>query len=261
MNVDRPDAEAHDPEAGGVPPLTKLVSRIPPPPRLPRVDGIKLVAATVHDAAVESGPSAARKRRREHSRPPHTRSAEAVQAWGAALAALCAGAIVVWSSYAPDRRVLELRPALTQLTAAERTSPAASAAAASPPTTEGVATWLDQGDRLQAQHRYAEAEARYLLALERDPGASRALSGLCRNELARKDGARALLWAGRLLVAAPGVADTHLLLGDAQALQGHILQARYAWYRARELGSLAAIARLDASTATIKPAAPAPAPQ
>ncbi|HEX7477545.1 MAG TPA: hypothetical protein VF331_07040 [Polyangiales bacterium] len=237
------ELEAHD---GALPPLTKLVSQIPPPPRLPKVDGIKLVAATVHDVRIEPSPALIRRRVREQgvARAPAVEKSEVIQAWGAALAALLAGALVVWTSYAPVRTVTDVRPAIAQVPRTPAPSVAASTDPSSP--AQAALALAAEGDALRKRGRYTEAESRYLLALKRDAAQTDALAGLCRTHLLRKDAARASLWANRLVAVAPGDAESHLLLGDAEALLGNTQKARYAWYRARELGSVAANGRLDA---------------
>lgn len=81
--------------------LSKLVSRIPPPPRVPKVDGVSLIAPTVSErppaddgAATATGAqSMPRWRKRQISR-----ARTIVGALGAIVAALLVGALLAWAT-------------------------------------------------------------------------------------------------------------------------------------------------------------------
>ena len=88
------------------------------------------------------------------------------------------------------------------------------------------------------------AEAAYLKALAAYAEYPRAMAGLARVHLARKDGAEAVRWAKRLVVMQPKRGANQILLGDAWALRGNATLARAAWQQALRLGSPDARKRL-----------------
>lgn len=81
--------------------LSKLVSRIPPAPRVPRVEGVSLLAPTVSERpptpdepeVVQLAPSMPRWRKQQLAR-----SREILRAASAVLAALLMGALLAWAS-------------------------------------------------------------------------------------------------------------------------------------------------------------------
>jgi len=82
-----------------VAPLTKLVSRIPPAPRIPHVEGMSLFASTAtRDAEPAPDQAAPRKATRRSPKAKPLRATEKMQAWGAVVAAVLLGAIIVWAS-------------------------------------------------------------------------------------------------------------------------------------------------------------------
>ena len=104
----------------------------------------------------------------------------------------------------------------------------------------------DRGFHLLKSQRLALAEKAYLKSLELFPRYPRALSGLTRVHLERRDGKQAVRWAKRLVSRQRSRAANRLLLGDAWALQGNKKAARSAWSAAARMGSAAARKRLAA---------------
>jgi hypothetical protein len=102
---------------------------------------------------------------------------------------------------------------------------------------------VDEGALLFEDGRLGLAEASYLQALKSIPGYPRAMAGLVRVHIARKDGAEAVRWAKQLVTKQPKNGQHQLLLGDAEALHGDIAAARDAWKRAIRYGSAAAMQR------------------
>jgi tetratricopeptide (TPR) repeat protein len=103
---------------------------------------------------------------------------------------------------------------------------------------------VGQGHRLLARGRLEPAKAAYLKALAVLPDYPRALAGLVRVHLRRRDGAEAVRWAQRLVKEQPNRGNNQLLLGDALALRGDQTRARAAWRRATAYGNAAARKRL-----------------
>ena len=93
---------AQESPGSAITPLTKLVSRIPPAPRIPKVDGVSMFAPTVASepppsagaAASSVTPSAAPRWQQRKS----ARNADSFQAWGAVVAAVLLGAFIVWAT-------------------------------------------------------------------------------------------------------------------------------------------------------------------
>ncbi|HKP64129.1 MAG TPA: tetratricopeptide repeat protein, partial [Polyangiales bacterium] len=106
---------------------------------------------------------------------------------------------------------------------------------------------VDAGMALSKDGRLGLAEQSYLKALHLLPNYPRALAGLARVHILRKDGAEAVRWAKRLVARKPNRGFSQLLLGDAQALRGDDKAARRAWTQAARYGSPAARARLRKS--------------
>lgn len=100
------------------------------------------------------------------------------------------------------------------------------------------------GHRLRKQRRLGMAEASYLKALKELPGYPRAMAGLVRVHLNRRDGREALRWAQRLVRRQPKRGNNQLLLGDAYKLSGNTTKARQAWRQALRYGNVAARKRL-----------------
>ncbi|MGE0788590.1 MAG: tetratricopeptide repeat protein [Sandaracinaceae bacterium] len=80
-----------------------------------------------------------------------------------------------------------------------------------------------------------DAERHYLQVLHLQPRNPRALAGLTRVAIMRRDGTQAVRWATRLANAQPRIASIQVLLGDAHRAAGQTAQARAAWQRALEL--------------------------
>jgi cytochrome c-type biogenesis protein CcmH/NrfG len=103
---------------------------------------------------------------------------------------------------------------------------------------------VDEGSLLFEDGRLGLAEASYLKALKVMPSYPRAMAGLVRVHIERKDGAEAVRWANQLVATQPKNGQNQLLLGDAEALRGDDAAARAAWTRAVRYGSPAARQRL-----------------
>lgn len=103
---------------------------------------------------------------------------------------------------------------------------------------------VDEGALLFEDGRLGLAEASYLKALKTMPSYPRAMAGLVRVHIERKDGAEAVRWAEQLVASQPQSGPNQLLLGDARALRGDDAAARAAWNRAIRYGSVAASQRL-----------------
>src|SRR6202008_649474 len=89
---------------------------------------------------------------------------------------------------------------------------------------------VDEGHLLfKRGHHLGLAEASYMKALAVWPDFPRALAGLTRVHLQRKDGAEAVRWAKRLVAKEPKSGQNQLLLGDAYALRSDSKDARAAW--------------------------------
>jgi Flp pilus assembly protein TadD len=68
-----------------------------------------------------------------------------------------------------------------------------------------------------------------------EPRNARAMAGLVRLHMARRDGRAAAQWARRLAAARPTQSSNHVLLGDALLLAGDRAAARAAWERALQI--------------------------
>jgi hypothetical protein len=88
------------------------------------------------------------------------------------------------------------------------------------------------------------AEAAYRKALALLPHYPRALAGLVRVQLERKNGPEAVRWAEQLVAAQPKRGNNQLLLGDAYALSGDSENARKAWHTSSLYGNTTAWKRL-----------------
>jgi hypothetical protein len=103
---------------------------------------------------------------------------------------------------------------------------------------------VNVGHRLRRGGRLGMAEASYLKALDAEPRYARAMAGLVRVHLKRRDGVEALRWARKLTQLQPRRSNNQLLLGDAYALMDAHGAARKAWTTAARYGSRAARKRL-----------------
>ncbi|MCC6874656.1 MAG: hypothetical protein IT378_10155, partial [Sandaracinaceae bacterium] len=117
--------------------------------------------------------------------------------------------------------------------------PAAAAtgeASATPSPAEQAASEIDTLIRTanshRAQGRFPQAEQTYLIVLNRDTRNARALAGLSRVAMERRDWRSAVLWARRLTEVRPSSAGNHVLLGDAHAAAGNRAMAESAWRQA-----------------------------
>ncbi|AKF05062.1 response regulator [Sandaracinus amylolyticus] len=79
------------------------------------------------------------------------------------------------------------------------------------------------------------AEGDYLRVLRTDPRNARAIAGLVRLHMARRDARAATQWARRLVAARPNLPANHVLLGDALMLGGDRDGARRAWQHALQI--------------------------
>jgi len=118
---------------------------------------------------------------------------------------------------------------------------------------------VTSGTALIRRGRLDRAEAAFERALEAWPEYSRALAGMARVHIKRKEGPEAVRWAERLVARVPKRAQYQLLLGDAAALSGDLTAAQAAWKRAARYGSPSARARLRKSLRTAPALAPAQA--
>ncbi|MBX3271818.1 MAG: hypothetical protein KF729_16240 [Sandaracinaceae bacterium] len=98
-----------------------------------------------------------------------------------------------------------------------------------------VAHLLRSGNFDRNRGRLREAEVAYLRALRLSPRNVRALVGLTRVAIARRDGPQAVRWATQLNNAAPRNPNNAVLLGDAYRAAGQRAQAEDAYRRAIEL--------------------------
>ncbi len=103
---------------------------------------------------------------------------------------------------------------------------------------------VDAGRKLFARGHLGLAEAEYIEALHALPRFPRALTGLVKVHLRRKDGVEALRWARRLISRQPHFGVNQLLLGDALALNGDRAGADKAWHKAVRYGCVTARKRL-----------------
>jgi tetratricopeptide (TPR) repeat protein len=103
---------------------------------------------------------------------------------------------------------------------------------------------VNLGHRLRRGGRLGMAEASYLKALDAEPRYARAMAGLVRVHLKRRDGVEALRWARKLTGLQPRRANNQLLLGDAYALMDAHGAASKAWKTAARYGSRVARKRL-----------------
>ncbi len=101
-----------------------------------------------------------------------------------------------------------------------------------------------QASRYRRSNRLGMAEAYYIKALEVWPRYPRAVSGVVRVHLQRRDGDEALRWARKLVVMQPKRSNNQLLLGDAYKLRGYLIRAKRAWRRSAAYGNLTARQRL-----------------
>jgi Flp pilus assembly protein TadD len=103
---------------------------------------------------------------------------------------------------------------------------------------------VDEGHGLLKRGHLGLAEAAYMKALAVWPDFPRALAGLTRVHLQRKDGSEAVRWAKRLVAKEPKSGQNQLMLGDAWALRGDAKNARAAWLQAVRYANSTARKRL-----------------
>jgi histone H1/5 len=103
---------------------------------------------------------------------------------------------------------------------------------------------VDEGHGLLKRGHLGLAESAYMKALTAWPDLPRALAGLTRVHLQRKDGSEAVRWAKRLVAKEPKSGQNQLLLGDAWALRGNAKYARAAWLQAVRYANSTARKRL-----------------
>jgi len=139
---------------------------------------------------------------------------------------------------APDGELAEA-PAADPAATAQEAAPLDRAAALAQAT-----ALVDKAVYLRRNGRDLEAIANYKQALTLHRGYGRAMTGLARVYLTKKDAQRALHWAKRLNRNQRPRAHNQLLLGDAQQLSGDAQAAQKAWTRAAALGSKQAESRL-----------------
>ena len=101
------------------------------------------------------------------------------------------------------------------------------------------------GHRLLKRKKLGPARAElYIKALRTFPDYPRALAGVARVHLQRREGSDAVRWAKRLVAVQSQRGNNQLLLGDAWALRGDDTAARAAWRRAAKYGNATARSRL-----------------
>ncbi len=105
-------------------------------------------------------------------------------------------------------------------------------------------TLVRQATRYRRRNRLGMAEAYYLKALSIWPRYPRAVSGVVRVHLQRRDGDEALRWARKLVAMQPRRSNNQLLLGDAYKLRGYLKRAERAWHRSAAYGNRTARQRL-----------------
>ena len=100
------------------------------------------------------------------------------------------------------------------------------------------------GHRLLKRKKMGPARAVYIKALRTFPDYPRAIAGVARVHLQRREGSEAVRWAKRLVAVQSQRGNNQLLLGDAWALRGDDTAARAAWRRAAKYGNATARSRL-----------------
>ena len=103
---------------------------------------------------------------------------------------------------------------------------------------------VQQASRFRRGNRLGMAEAYYLKALEIWRRYPRAVAGMVRVHLQRRDGAEAVRWAKKLVTIQPRRSNNQLLLGDAYQLRGNLTKAKRAWRRSATYGNRIARRRL-----------------
>ncbi len=127
---------------------------------------------------------------------------------------------------------------------AEEQAPGAGPSTARMRRIESASQLVARGHKLRRQGRLGMAEAHYLRALERHQRYPRALVGLVKVHLQRKDAREAVRWGKKLVRRKPGPSFNHLLLGDAYALDHNLTSARKHWRIASRRGNRVARQRL-----------------
>jgi hypothetical protein len=94
---------------------------------------------------------------------------------------------------------------------------------------------IRSGNYERNRNRLPEAEREYLRALRLDRRNARALAGLTKVAIGRRDGTQAVRWGRRLVQTGERNANNHVLLGDAYRAAGNRRAAQQSWRRALEL--------------------------
>ncbi|MEC7521428.1 MAG: hypothetical protein VYE22_16235 [Myxococcota bacterium] len=104
-----------------------------------------------------------------------------------------------------------------------------------PPRGRDVARLIRSANYDRNRGNLREAERTYLQVLRVEGRNPRALAGLTRVAMSRRDGTQAVRWARRLVQAASRNANNHVLLGDALRVAGNQAGARDAYRAALEI--------------------------
>jgi DNA-binding response OmpR family regulator len=102
-------------------------------------------------------------------------------------------------------------------------------------TRADVPRLLTEANYLRRHRHFTRAERMYITVLHLSPNNGRALAGLARLHMARRDPRNAVFFAQRLVRVRPRAASNHVLLGDTHRLAGDTAAAREAWERALEI--------------------------
>ena len=96
---------------------------------------------------------------------------------------------------------------------------------------------IDQANTLRRAGNMRAAEAKYRQALSMQPNSGRAMAGLTRTLLARRQNREAVQWARKLARSRPNQSSNFVLLGDAFLRSGNRTGARNAYRRALSVNS------------------------
>jgi hypothetical protein len=100
------------------------------------------------------------------------------------------------------------------------------------PEVDRVRILIRRGNYRRTHGQLQAAESDYLRVLRMQPSSARAMAGLARLHMSRRDSRAAVHWARRLADARPTQPGNHVLLGDALQMAGDQAGARRAWQRA-----------------------------